>query len=196
MQNYLNVEYLFYLIYSFFLNGGNLVGREDFFASEFYAQLVTIWGIVSLVATLITLVLLTIFLYSALRLRAIRAADEKFYEDAVILSDSPEKDTPTRWQRIEALYNQGGESNWRQAILDADIMLDDMLTHQGYRGDTIGEKLKSIEPSDFTGLQYAWAAHKVRNEIAHKGQDFILTEREAKQAMRWFKAVFAEFHYD
>jgi len=197
MQNYLNVEYIFYLIYSFLLNGGNLGGRDDFFASEFYAQLVAIWNTLTFVATLVTLVLLTIFLYSAFRLRAIRAADAKFYEDAVIVSDdSGAAQELTRWQKIESLYDRGGESNWRQAILEADIMLDDMLTAQGYDGDTVGEKLKSVEPSDFTTLQYAWAAHKVRNDIAHKGQELVLTEREARQAMRWFEQVFAEFHYD
>lgn len=196
MQSYLNIEYIFYLIYSFLFNGGNLIGRDEFFSSEFYSFLVSVWGIVTLVATIVTLILLTIFLHSAFQLRAIRAADAKFYEDAVILSDTGEVEEPTRWQRIEALFNQGGESNWRQAILEADIMLDDMLTHQGYSGDSVGEKLKSIEPSDFTGLQYAWAAHKVRNDIAHRGQDFTLTEREAKQTMHWFDAVFSEFHYD
>lgn len=196
MQNYLNVEYIFYLIYSFLVNGGNLVGQEEFFASEFYRQLATIWNVFNFVATIVTLIILTIFIYSALQLRAIRAADDKFLKDAIIVPDEEYETEPTRWQKIQALYHQGGESNWRQAIIEADIMLDDMLTAQGYDGDTIGEKLKSIESSDFSTLQYAWAAHKVRNEIAHKGQEFILTEREARQAMNWYERVFDEFHFD
>tara|TARA_B100000508_G_scaffold60333_1_gene47326 strand:- start:362642 stop:363232 length:591 start_codon:yes stop_codon:yes gene_type:complete len=196
MQNYLNVEYIFYLIYSFLINGGNLVGEEEFFASEFYRQLVTIWNVFTFFATFVTLILLTIFIYSAYRLWQVRKADDKFFEDAVIVPDEEYEVEQSRWKKIEALYDRGGESNWRQAILEADIMLDDMLTVQGYDGDTVGEKLKAVEPSDFSTLQYAWAAHKVRNEIAHKGQEFVLTEREARQAMRWFEQVFDEFHFD
>ncbi len=172
------------------------MGQEEFFASEFYRQLVTIWNVFTFVATFVTLILLTIFIYSAYRLWQVRKADDKFFEDAVIVPDEEYEVEQGRWKKIEALYDRGGESNWRQAILEADIMLDDMLTVQGYGGDTVGEKLKAVEPSDFSTLQYAWAAHKVRNEIAHKGQEFVLTEREARQAMRWFEQVFDEFHFD
>lgn len=196
MQSYLNVEYIFFLIYTFLVHGGDFRSGERFFTSEFYTYLVTIWNTFTLVATMVTLVLLTIFLYAAFKLRAIRAVDEKFYADAVIVPDDDGYEEPTRWDRIEALFARGGESNWRQAIIEADIMLDDMLTVQGYDGSSVGEKLKSVEPADFNTLQYAWAAHKIRNEIAHKGQEYILTEREARQAMQWFKSVFAEFHYD
>ncbi|MBL1434273.1 hypothetical protein COB87_001725 [Candidatus Wolfebacteria bacterium] len=195
MQNYLNVEYIFFLIYNLLTGGGSFTGSDAFYASEFYSQLVTIWGTLTFVATIITLILLTVLLYSAFRLRAIRAINAKFYADAIIVPDDPGKEPATRWEGIEALYDKGGESNWRQAIIEADIMLDDMLTVQGYDGATVGEKLKTVEEPDFNTLQYAWAAHKVRNNIAHQGQDFILTEREARQTMRWFEQVFAEFKF-
>ncbi|XKT75169.1 MAG: hypothetical protein ACJKSS_00030 [Patescibacteria group bacterium UBA2103] len=195
-QSYLNIEYIFYLIYTFITSGGASLDPNAFFASEFYTRLITLWGWYTLIATIVTLVLLTIFLYSYINLRRIRAEDEKFLNDAVIVSDDSGPQELTRWQKIEALFNEGGEANWRQAIIEADIMLDDMLTAQGYDGDSVGEKLKAIEPSDFNTLQYAWAAHKVRNQIAHEGQNFVLTEREARQAMHWFERVFDEFHFD
>jgi hypothetical protein len=63
----------------------------------------------------------------------------------------------------------------------------------GYSGETIAEKLKAVEPSDFITIESAWEAHKIRNVIAHEGADFILSEREARRIIDLYRAVFKEF---
>ncbi len=103
--------------------------------------------------------------------------------------------TNVRWDRVEALVASDNPGDWRVAIIEADIMLDDLVTNMGYGGDTLGEKLKRIEKSDFTTLESAWEAHKIRNRIAHSGSDFILTAREAKRVIGLFRDVFREFDY-
>jgi ribosomal protein L14E/L6E/L27E len=60
-------------------------------------------------------------------------------------------------------------------------------------GDTLGERLKAVEQSDFDTIDKAWEAHKVRNKLAHEGGDFILTQREAKRIIALYKDVFDEF---
>jgi deoxyadenosine/deoxycytidine kinase len=79
------------------------------------------------------------------------------------------------------------------AIIEADIMLDEMLTALGYLGDGVGEKLKTVEPSNILTLDAAWEAHKVRNRIAHSGKDFELNQRETKRVVGLFESVFREF---
>ena len=80
--------------------------------------------------------------------------------------------------------------------MEADIILEEMLEKMGYvKGETIGDKLKTIEKSDFTSLDQAWEAHKIRNMIAHEGTDYILTEREAKRVVGLYEQVFKEFRY-
>jgi len=64
-----------------------------------------------------------------------------------------------------------------------------------YQGDTIAEKLKGIERSDFTTIDQAWDGHKIRNQIAHQGGDFRLTNREARRVAGLFEKVFKEFHF-
>ena len=59
--------------------------------------------------------------------------------------------------------------------------------------NTIGEKMKAIEKSDFLSIDLAWEAHKIRNSIAHIGSNFELNEREAKRAIALFETVFREF---
>jgi hypothetical protein len=72
-------------------------------------------------------------------------------------------------------------------------MLDETLTNAGYVGQTLGEKLKSANPQSFTTIQDAWEAHKVRNEIAHVGSDFVLTKKNAQETLVRFERVFREF---
>lgn len=100
-----------------------------------------------------------------------------------------------KWNRVVSHINSNNPSDWRLAILEADIMLDQMLNGMGYHGDSVGEKLKQIEKSDFTNLDKAWEAHKIRNSIAHAGADFLLNEREAKRVVSLYEDVFKEFHF-
>ena len=107
------------------------------------------------------------------------------------VADSPQ----SRFARVQAHANSSRESDWRLAVLEADVLLDEMVTGMGYHGDSLGEKLKAIEPSDFTTLDKAWEAHAVRNKIAHEGAAFTLTEREAKRVVGLYEEVFREFKF-
>jgi hypothetical protein len=100
-----------------------------------------------------------------------------------------------RWEHIKELMKSKNQSDWRQAIIEADIILDEMLRRMSYDGFTIGDMLKQIEPSDFVTLDKAWEAHKFRNEIAHTGSEFVLSKDEAERVISLFQAVFDEFYF-
>jgi len=100
-----------------------------------------------------------------------------------------------RWKNVQTLINSHNLNDWRQAIIESDIMLDEMLDKMGYHGNSIGDKLKQIEPSDFLTLNQAWEAHKVRNQIAHKGGNYILSRDEAEKVISLYSEVFKEFYY-
>ncbi len=100
-----------------------------------------------------------------------------------------------RWKDVEAHMQSTNQSDWRLAILEADIMLYDMLEQMGYPGDSIGEKLKQVESSSFYTLDEAWRAHKVRNIIAHEGAAYDLPRGEADRTIDMFRKVFKEFYY-
>jgi hypothetical protein len=99
-----------------------------------------------------------------------------------------------KWRNVVVHINSVNPSDWKLAILECDIMLGDMLEKMGYLQDSIGEKLKAVEPSDFINIESAWEAHKIRNTIAHEGSDFLLNEREAKRVIGLYEVVFREFH--
>ena len=96
---------------------------------------------------------------------------------------------------MELLLKSHNSSDWRQAIIEADVMLDDMLDKMGYPGVSIGDKLKNIEESDFETLDKAWEAHKVRNRIAHDGGEYKLSYDEVARVIGLYHDVFREFYW-
>lgn len=100
-----------------------------------------------------------------------------------------------KWQDIEAKINSANPSDWRLAILEADIVLFDMLDQMGLPGDSLGEKLKSADTSFFGTINEAWGAHKIRNTIAHEGSSYPLSYNEARRAIDLYRRVFEEFYF-
>ncbi len=98
-----------------------------------------------------------------------------------------------RWEQVQKHINSTSQGDWRLAIIEADLILEEMLRAQGYHGDSIGEMLKSVERADMTTLDFAWEAHKTRNDIVHDGSSYLLNERDAKRIISLYEAVFREF---
>lgn len=100
-----------------------------------------------------------------------------------------------RWSTVLAHAESLNQPEWRLAILEADTMLAELLDKRGYEGLSIGEQLKNADPERFKTLQDAWTAHKVRNQIAHEGSAFNLTERETRRVIALYERVFREFDF-
>ncbi|MEK7194064.1 MAG: hypothetical protein AAB660_00040 [Patescibacteria group bacterium] len=122
-------------------------------------------------------------------------------EEKKIYGPTPEEEKLTgsvsikngRWEHAMVHLNSASSSDWRLAVIEADVMLDEMLRAQGYHGESIGDMLKGVEKGDMKTLDAAWEVHKIRNEIVHSGSGYTLTEREAKRAMTLYESVFREF---
>ena len=136
------------------------------------------------------------------RIKRIRGRESTLYdapvEDAIVEPKSGAKGSPettNRWRKILGYVDSLNENDWRQAIIEADIVLDEMLTKMSYHGDDLGSKLRGATKADFKTLDQAWEAHKVRNDIAHDGSNFLLSQREAKRVINLYRQVFEEFYY-
>ena len=133
------------------------------------------------------------------RLKKIRIAEENiYYSNAELAYTEPTKvdiALAHRWEGVLAKIETENESDWRSAIIEADIMLGELLTKMGYRGQGIGEQLQRAVKGDFKTLDKAWEAHKVRNEIAHQGSASPLTKDETRRVIYLYREVFEEFYY-
>ena len=88
----------------------------------------------------------------------------------------------------ERLWRQWGEvqrlPDLHRRVLDAEKVVESALTMLGYRG-TFAEKLKVAGPR-FSQLEALWAAHKLRNRIAHE-MGIALQEQEVARTLRAFE---------
>lgn len=129
----------------------------------------------------------------------LREEKAKVYPDPnemkISSSDSAPAKNPMaeKWKEIVRLSESENSSDWRLSIIEADIILDDLLHTLQLPGDTIGDKLKAVEKSDFTTIESAWEAHKARNMIAHEGSDFLINQHEIRRIISLYEAVFKEF---
>lgn len=93
-----------------------------------------------------------------------------------------------KWMEIETTYSLGGPSHMKNAIMEADKLVDHVLKAKGLPGQTMGERMKTAKRffTHYADYDNLWFAHKVRNNIAHEaGHD--LNVGEAKRAMEYFK---------
>lgn len=87
------------------------------------------------------------------------------------------------WERIRR------DADFRHAVMDADKLLDTLLGRKGYSGP-LGEKLKKSARL-FSDLNGVWAAHKLRNRLAHE-LDAKLSPHEARRALQQFERAFRD----
>lgn len=141
----------------------------------------------------ISIVLLIVWgIYTRIRIFEIDQVLDRSYKGHFIKPETVMKRVNARWDTILAHFASQNPNDWRAAILDADTMLDELVTSLGYTGESLGEKLTSIRVQDFPTLQAAWEAHKVRNIIAHEGANYNLSERQKELTRKNFEAVFRD----
>lgn len=190
---FLNVEYIFLWIYNHTIGlfGGGSLGGFFFFLKT--------------LAVIIAILLITLILYCLVRFYELREEDKK--KEAAAQKTTTPVAGPTAvvipsgavgigrnetWENIRGKLLSDNQSDWRLAIIEADIYLDRLLENKGYNGDTIGDKLKQITPNVLGSVQIAWEAHKVRNRIAHEGADFTLTQPEVRRVLSYYEIVFRD----
>ncbi len=160
------------------------------------SSIVQFWGPLYVVAVFFSLLFLTGILYCVIRILQVRRIERAALIKAanpVRAEDIPR--TQLRWQRILEQSASEDDSQWRLAILEADIMLNDLLDTLGYKGETMADKMKQVDVTVFNAIDYAWEAHKIRNIVAHEGSKYELNAREARRVIRMYERVFREFKF-
>ncbi len=149
--------------------------------------------IVLMVGAVLTVVLLAGLLYVTIRTNQIRVREAQRIRASMPKHAQPKRNE--RWDKVLEHVSSEHPNDWRLAIIEADVMLDELITRMGYQGMTLGDKLKQVARGDVRTVDAAWEAHRIRNQIAHEGSDFILTQREARRVIELYGAVFEEFRY-
>lgn len=90
-----------------------------------------------------------------------------------------------KWLSIEKRLDRNNTVELSMVILDADKLLDQALKERGIKGETMGERMKSLRDS-WSNANAVWAAHKLRNQIAHE-TDVTVSYDDTRRALGAFK---------
>lgn len=91
----------------------------------------------------------------------------------------------SRWMSIETRLKRDEENSHVVCILEADKLLDQALRDRGLAGNTMAERMKQCQ-GKWTNGNGVWAAHKLRNRLAHEADAKVDYER-ARQALVAYK---------
>lgn len=185
------------LVTAFLDNFGHFSFDGSFFGNIVDYFLTYIWPKWKLIVGILCVGLFIGILNNAWKLRAINLAELATFNPsppvAAHTGGDLSQEKNTRWEKILLLTNSENPSDRRMAIIEADVMLEELLGALGYKGDSMGDILKSIDKNQFSSIDAAWEAHKVRNTLVHSGSNFEITERETKRVIALFEKVFREF---
>ena len=88
-----------------------------------------------------------------------------------------------RWEKIKTRLDSGNPSQYKVAIIEADVIADEMLSGLGYKGSNMAEKLEQVGTAHLDDhLEALKGAHEIRNRIVHE-ENFQVDERLAKAVL-------------
>ena len=183
--NYLNIEYFFY---KFYLAVQDFIAwiKGDHDLSWLYVILFII-GAIGLAVTIYTLV--------RIRQNDIKENQKQKECHDKCLNDKVVPNRNEKWDHVRGLADSNNSNDWRVAIIEADTILDEVITTLGVQGANLGERLQNMSPVTFPYLQTAWEAHKVRNRIAHEGTNFEITKRTVDVAIGQYEVALKSLGY-
>ena len=91
----------------------------------------------------------------------------------------------SQWLKLDRQLIRDQESSYHLVILNADKLLDQALRQRGFKGQTMGERMKSAKDT-WTNANAIWTAHKIRNQIAHE-PDVKVSYEDARRSLATYK---------
>ena len=115
---------------------------------------------------------------------------KKKFTKPKVLNSADRDIVKNRWSNIEQLITAKSPSAAKQAIIEADKLLEFVLKKLVNENQSLGENLKlakDLFPS-WSAYQQAWEAHKIRNALVHES-DFEPTHSMSKDTVEKFRLV-------
>jgi hypothetical protein len=159
------------------------------------------------ILSLFAIFFLSIIAYTAVRMLEIRKREhEHLHHEIEEYAHHQHEKEKVKWSNEAISQNQDwinvllhirehNESEWKQAVLEADVMLEKLMDQLGFFGQDLGERLRNADKQKFRNLAIAWEVHTIRNRIAHEGSAFTLSHHEANRVIALYEQIFREFGF-
>ena len=154
------------------------------------------WSTLGIISSLLSIVCLSIIIFSLVLLFEIQIYDNEEVNheihEALLKQKEQDRNTNPKWQYILTLIESPNESDWRVAIIEADSLMEEALKKSGLSGETVSDLLEGAKESGYQSIQNAWDAHLVRNQIAHEGSNFPISQVEGRRVIKMYQNFFEE----
>ncbi len=181
---YINIEYIFAKILAF------IKPIIAFFGNSHT------WMVLGIVASCLAIFFIAVIIFSIVRMREIQLHEKHELNHEIneaLARDQETKRTENpRWHYILTLIESPNESDWRVAIIEADTLMEEILRNKGFSGETASELLEGARMGGYPSIQNAWDAHLVRNQIAHAGSEFPLTQAQGRRVIKMYQSFFED----
>lgn len=135
----------------------------------------------TLLSVIVAVLVLSALAYVLMRTQAgkqKRTFNAKALGEKLKFSDRPDLNIgliQSKWAEVEAMQSSG-PSGLKNAIIEADKLLDYVLRAKGFKGETMADRMKAAGPQ-MGNVTAVWAAHKLRNMVAHEVEHDIVAEQ-------------------
>lgn len=166
-----------------------LWGKAQILLTNF--DLKEILDVLKAIGFLLTLILAILVMWVAFR------SKEKMAEKAGEIKTQLNPPKPgegkydAKWKEVLEHLSSFREAEWKFAVIEADKITEAILQEAGFSGETMGDKLKSINQEQLSSLNDLWEAHKLRNLIAHDS-DYQVKYGEVRGAVERYEKTLRE----
>jgi hypothetical protein len=95
------------------------------------------------------------------------------------------------WNKIKQHLENGSETEYKLAIIEANNMLDSTLKRMGYGGATLEERLAKLTSVTLPNIEEVYQAHRTRNNIV-RDPNFVLVLDDAKKTIGIYEKAFRD----
>src|SRR3989344_9070179 len=157
-----------------------------------FDQLAEIFSTYRVISAIISVV----FLFVVIRYLIVTDAlggFRKYKLDIYKYGGEEKKRIPARWKRVLKLVQSSEPEDWKQAVLYADEMFDDMLKIANYGGATAVERLAGVDASQITTNDQL---RELRSGVFSAiNADEQLDQAHVKDLLREYRTVFQGMGY-
>lgn len=165
-----------------------LLSVRNYFAPFFRENLL----LMQMVSLIFSILFLWGIIYIILKTNYLEMKREQFL-DVLGQSKVSRRRSLKAWKQIQGRLKSEDQNNWKLAILEADLILNEILKMSGYLGDDLDEKLEIITPAQLANVEDVKMAHRVKNKIEKDPTDEI-ARKEVEETIAIYKEAFRQMN--
>ncbi len=95
------------------------------------------------------------------------------------------------WMKILQRLESELETEYKLSVIEADLLLNDVMKRLGYEGKNLSEKLERVKPEVFKELQLLKEADQIYQNLVYD-TSYHLTQSDAKRIIAEFERALTE----